>query len=422
MTKNYAIAHKELLGSNKAAQIITLLVIGAVLFRNLLIKFILLLLSYVVPKNDKILFFSSVGNYDFPIWKDEKDFQFKESPKYLALYSTKNLKDHTTVFHVPNKKLFGQIAALGIVPTKGIRAFWYMLRARCLFVDNNNFFNPNASFLLGRFQIVQTWHGTPLKNMGEDKKTAQSLFDKVKNAEKRKFCCILSACELASRVFKKLFCTDTILQIGYPRNDILIHPEYFACENVAEELALSGYEKVLLYAPTFRKIEKAVNPFDAGFLSRLNETLARKNYIFLIKQHPYSGRMPGLDRLSHIKDVSHRNGDIQELLVHVDVLVSDYSSVIFDFALTEKLQLFYFFDKDEYEKSRGDFYFACRQDNLPGLVIADKDDFIGKIEQLESLTADAETKTRISEFNIKYNQYTHGSSCEELFRYLQLLP
>jgi len=177
MIKNYQITDKELLGTNAFVRWGKTLIILGLLFRNLLIKLILFLLSYIVLKDEKTLFFSSVGNYNFPIWRNEEDFQFKENPKYLAIYSAKKLKEYRTIFHVPNTKLFGKIRDLGIEPTRGLAAFWYMLRAKYLFVDNNNFFNPNASFLIGNFKIVQCWHGTPLKNMGEDKKYNLSWLD-----------------------------------------------------------------------------------------------------------------------------------------------------------------------------------------------------------------------------------------------------
>jgi len=420
MIKNYAIANTELLGRNKIVKAIKLLIICLFLARNLLMKFTLFLLSYAITKNAKLLFFSSTGNYNFPLWRNEADFQFKESPKYLAIYSTKKLKDFITVFHVPNSRLFDKIKSLGIIPTKGLHALWYMLRAKYLFVDNNNFFSPNASYLVGRFQIIQCWHGTPLKSMGEDRKCSSKPLERIKNIEKSKFKCVLSTCEHTTKIFKKLFYTEKVLEIGFPRNDIFFNPQFFSCEKMDEELNLSQYKKVLLYAPTFRKIEQTVNPFGPQFFSKLNELLRQKNYLFLIKQHPYVKMVKGLGKFSNIKDVSDLDDDIQELLVHSDVLISDYSSMIFDFALSEKLQLFYPFDKEQYVKDRGEFYFEYNEENLPGVIIKNENNLIERIEQLDALTKNELIKTRIKEFKRKFNRYTDGKSCERLFDYLNL--
>ncbi|MHC4345561.1 MAG: CDP-glycerol glycerophosphotransferase family protein, partial [Planctomycetota bacterium] len=158
------ILNKSVSGRNHFVILLKISALFLLLIRNFAIKYILFLLSYIVPKSKNILFFSSVGGYRFPIWKNDETFQFKENPKYLAIYCAKKLKDFVPVFHIPNRKQFGQIEKLGIKPTKGLRAFWHMLRAKYLFVDNNNFFNPNASFLVGSFQIIQCWHGTPIKN------------------------------------------------------------------------------------------------------------------------------------------------------------------------------------------------------------------------------------------------------------------
>ncbi|MFC1739620.1 CDP-glycerol glycerophosphotransferase family protein, partial [Planctomycetota bacterium] len=332
-------------------------------FRTLLLRAVLLLLSYVVPKNNRLLFFSSVGNYKFPLWKDEQDFQFKESPKYLAIYSAGKLKNFVTVFHIPNKKLFSEIRKLEIRPTKGLRALGYMLRARYIFIDNKNSFNPNASFLKGRFRIIQCWHGTPLKKMGEDKKHGWLTRLRLEYA--------ISSCEHSTQIFRKLLQTENILEIGYPRNDILFNPEFFSCENIDKKLNLPGFAKVFLYAPTHRmrgrafnpfdkqflqkrntatgrKLDMAVNPFDRQFLKSLNEWLRENNYLFLIKQHPYVKSTEGLEQFSNINDASGINQDIQELLIHTDLFICDYSSTLFDFVLTGKPIIFYPYDHKKY--------------------------------------------------------------------------
>jgi CDP-glycerol glycerophosphotransferase len=421
--REYRILGKSVSSGNHLVALAKISGLFLLLARNFAIKYILFILSYIVPKSENILFFSSVGGHRFPIWKNDATFQFKENPKYLAIYCAKKLKRFVPVFHIPNRKRFSQIEKLGIRPTKGLRAFWYMLRARYLFVDNNNFFNPNASFLVGNFKIIQCWHGTPIKNVKRAKKTRstiRNLMDIAMKAEYKKYEYFISACEHGSEAYKLLYGDVKVEMLGQPRNDILFDREFFAIENLSNLSEMGRFSKILLYAPTYRKAEESVNPFDGEFVERINETLKSKDYLLLIKQHPYAKGISFDHDYSNIKDVSDKIDDIQELLVNIDVLICDYSSVMFDFALTERLQLFYPFDLKEYEISHGGVYFDYNEKNLPGLIIKDKDDFIRKMEQLEVLMEDKDTKDRMEEFKKKYNQYTDGDSCKRLFEFFNL--
>jgi CDP-glycerol glycerophosphotransferase len=399
--------------------------------RTLVLKTILFLLSCVLPKNDRVLFFSSVGNYKFPLLKDEPDFQFKESPKYLAIYTAKQLKDFIPIFHVPNKRLFHKIQKIGIQPTRGMIAFWHILRAKYIFIDNKNSYNPNASFLSGRFKIIQCWHGTPLKRMGEDRKSKNYWLRRLKIKY------ALSACTHSTNVFKKLFQTENVLEIGYPRNDILLNPEVFTCENISEELGLKDFKKIFLYAPTHRKksralnpfnkqfmesrdtpsgrkVGQAVNPFDERFLGDLNCWLQQNNFIFLIKQHPYVRNVDGLDKFSNIQDVSIINHDIQELAIHTDILISDYSSIVFDFALTEKPIIFYPYDYDDYTQGGIGLYFDYYK-KLPGPFAKTQQELLELMKNAETWSADEDYLRRYKSFKNEFNHHQDGCSCQRLF-------
>jgi hypothetical protein len=105
---------KAVSGANTVVVVAKISGLFLLLARNFAMKYILFVLSFIVPKSKKVLFFSSVGGYRFPIWKNDETFQFKENPKYLAIYCAKKLKDFVPVFHIPNRKQFGQIEKLGI--------------------------------------------------------------------------------------------------------------------------------------------------------------------------------------------------------------------------------------------------------------------------------------------------------------------
>ena len=132
--------------SNSFKELLVKIYILIIIARNNLIKILMFLLSYLVFKNENILLFSSVGNYNFSLFFNEDDYQVKESPKYLAIYAADNCPEYKSYYHCPNKYLFNSIKKKGIKPVRGFYALWIMLRAKYIFVDNNNFISPNPSF------------------------------------------------------------------------------------------------------------------------------------------------------------------------------------------------------------------------------------------------------------------------------------
>lgn len=384
------------------------------IIKNLVFKSILLILSYIIPKDNKSLFFSSVGNYEFPLFTDEKNFQFKESPKYLAIYSAKKLKNYKTYFHVPDKKMFNEIRELNIIPITGIKSFWMMLRAKYIFVDNINF-GANASFLTGKFEIIQCWHGTPVKKIGIDMQTKNKLWSFIKYFESSKYKYYISTCKYSTKIFKRIFNTKNVLEIGFPRNDIFFNHSFFSIENIYDKLNLKKYKKVFLYAPTFRNLNKEVNFFSKEFLKSLDDILKKNKYIFLIKQHPYAKSTSMKKNYSNILDISDINQDIQETLIYSDVLITDYSSSFFDFLLLNKPIIFFITDLEEYEIKRG-LYFKYDKD-MPGPIVNNEKKLMFFINNINNLYS-KNNLLKIRNFNNKFNKLKDGNSCERLFNIL----
>jgi CDP-glycerol glycerophosphotransferase (TagB/SpsB family) len=413
--KNYYLLQKNLIKGSFISRKIKVLLIIFVVIRNYLIKLLLAFFSFFIPKNNKILLFSSVGNYDFPIFLNEDDYQFKESPKYLAIYSAKNFKNFKSYFHCPNKNLFKSLEEKEIIPVRGVFSFWVMLRAKYLFIDNNNFFNPNPSFLFGRFNFIQCWHGTPLKKMGEDILIKKRKFSLVKKIEENKYDMVVSNCPYSSKIFKKLFSSSKILETGYPRNDIFKFPDFFSIEKLKEKINLNKYNKIFLYAPTFRKLKENTNPFSGIFLKKINDIMLSDNSIFLIKQHPYASSIEGLDKFSRIIDISEIVNDIQEVLIYTDILITDYSSVFFDYSLLNKPMIFFAKDLDDYDNDRG-LYLNYRKE-MPGPIIENDKEFLKLLNNYKILYS-KNNINKIRIFKNKFNKYQDGKNCERLFKKL----
>jgi CDP-glycerol glycerophosphotransferase len=228
--------------------------------------------------------------------------------------------------------------------------------------------NTNLPFLFKKRSgqtIFQTWHGTPLKKMGLDRVKnytgARSNKSIVKDSKNWDYLLVSSEFTQTTLV-RALDFQNTVLRIGLPRNDKLFHSGRTR-ENVRELLGVSDSELFVLYAPTWReeaKQEKAQFAFTELMLS-----LTEPEVILGVRAHGWSNLSTEKVGQKNFIDVSSYP-DISDLYLAADVLLTDYSSTMFDFALTGKPIAFLLADLDEYEESRG-LYIDLRRD-APGPI------------------------------------------------------
>jgi len=121
--------------------------------------------------------------------------------------------------------------------------------------------------------------------------------------------------------------------------------------NIKDELNIKNYKKVITYAPTFRD-KNNISPFSEKFLFKLNNLCKKNDSIFILKLHPFDqSLLYNFDNFTNIIKVS-KNIDLQELLFYTDILITDYSSVFFDFMNTKKPIIYYSYDYELYMKDR----------------------------------------------------------------------
>jgi CDP-ribitol ribitolphosphotransferase len=245
-----------------------------------------------------------------------------------------------------------------------------------VFVVDSHFFPVYVIRRRRRTTIVQTWHAC-----GAIKKIGYSVLDKTFGADETMTSLIrihsnYDVCLAASRpavlqymeAFRQpaeLFVTD----LGIPRTDVLLRGEgrIHMLDAIRERYAIPAGRRVILYAPTFRgdSLIDARHPqdLDLGLLAR---TL-RDDHILLLRLHPAVRSTVRLDPAlaGFVVDVSDYP-EVNELLLLTDILVTDYSSVIFEFALLGRPMAFFAPDADAYDRERG-FYFDYRA-GVPGPV------------------------------------------------------
>ncbi|MCB5953569.1 CDP-glycerol glycerophosphotransferase family protein [Enterococcus sp. CWB-B31] len=208
---------------------------------------------------------------------------------------------------------------------------------------------------------------------------------------------------------------STILPLGLPRTDL-----FFDLKKMSKietylktKLPFIINKKIILFAPTFRGNGQlsAYYPNDWLDYEKLYETYANSNYICLIKFHPFIKEYTISDKYKDFFfDVSEFR-EINDLLIIADVLVTDYSSVIFEYALLKKKIIFFTPDLDEYIEKRG-FYFDFKQ-FVPGPVAYSSDELIHLLD--EQIKADIPKIEKFIEYSF---DYLDGRSSERIIDYL----
>ncbi len=293
-----------------------------------------------------------------------------------------------------------------------LRYLYYMATAKIWVFDSRQ-----PEFLIrrkGTFYI-QTWHGTPLKKLALDMEdvfmvgesdidTYKELF--AKNVHTWDY--LISQNPFSSSTFRRAFdFRKEMLEIGYPRNDILFRentPD--GIRRYRKELGLPRNKKVILYAPTFRDDEYSEDDrykFQPQIsFDKMREELGDE-YVVIVKYHylimdsvdwsPYEGFIYHFDQ-------SH---DIAELFLVSDMLITDYSSVMFDYSILNRPMFFFAYDFYKYKNELRGFYFSYRGE-MPGPISATTEELIEDIKNYDP----KEYEEKYLHFHEKYNSIDDG--------------
>lgn len=265
---------------------------------------------------------------------------------------------------------------------------------------------------------LQTWHGTPLKKLGFDITIPGPEVDARENfyIESRNWDYLISSNEYSSEIFERAFkYKNEILEDGYPINDIFFKDNSDFIASFKSKLKIDSSKKVILYAPTWKDDEQTESwqhYFDLQIdLERLFNEF-KEEYVILLKMHHLvSDNIKIDDRFrGFVFDVSDYD-DIQELYVLSDILITDYSSVFFDYAHSKKPILFFVPDLFHYINNVRGLYLNMEKD-LPGPLIKDNNELINAIKNIENVQKDFESK--YEEFYDRYCSLCNGHSSEDI--------
>lgn len=324
-----------------------------------------------LPKRNVVLFEADRGTH------------FSDSPRaiYDALRDTDFAGEYVWVDNSPVRRYDSQNSRK---VRRNTPAYFRALARSRYWVTNQNF---RVGVVPGPDQVfLQTWHGTPLKRMQFDVPEMQGRADDYEQTATRQsgaWSYLLSPSPYATRCFRSAFRFEgRVLELGYPRNDVLAlaTPTDRLAVRRSLGIAADDQREVVLYAPTFRDDMRSGVHWRHALeldLQAWTEEFGEKA-ILLIRLHPLvrGVRVPP-EVSDRCIDVS-KFADVQQLLLATDILVTDYSSIFFDFSILRRPAIFYAYDFDKYEQELRGFYLPY-EESLPGPVVTSQDELFASV-------------------------------------------
>ncbi|PXW92030.1 CDP-glycerol glycerophosphotransferase [Streptohalobacillus salinus] len=334
-----------------------------------------------IPKNSKLIVFESfLGK------------QYSDSPRAIYEYIKENHPALKT-YWVVDPRYKNNFADCNLRTVYKFSPKWLLIMLRSKYWV----FNTRIPLWVKRGKgtvYLQTWHGTPLKKLGLDIKevhmpgTTTESYHKNFSLASKKWTYLISANKFSSEIFKRAFDFDgEMIEVGYPRNDKLIKDNTLEKINsIKNSLSIDRSKKVILYAPTWRDNafhKKGSYKFQLELDLKHLEKEFGEDYIIIMRLHYLISDSTDFSQYSYIRDCSHYD-DISDLYLISDVLITDYSSVFFDYALLKRPILFFAYDLEEYRDKLRGFYLDFPE-KAPGSVVKSTEQLVVELRKLEKM-------------------------------------
>ncbi|MER6255813.1 bifunctional glycosyltransferase family 2 protein/CDP-glycerol:glycerophosphate glycerophosphotransferase [Streptomyces sp. NPDC001584] len=269
---------------------------------------------------------------------------------------------------------------------------WEVLARARYYVTNDNV--PQRFERRSGQVVVQTWHGTPIKEIGHDfvhdYYTSPEILEGLEH-DSAQWTLLASPSSYATPLLKRALGYDgEVIEAGSPRTDALVRPDAQRIAEVRRRLGLPEGKKVVLYMPTWRENNEG---FSGGYkldlridLDRARRELGEDHVLLIRSHHHVTEQVRDGVRDGFVVDVS-RWPDAADLLLVADVLISDYSSAMFDFAHTDRPILLFTYDLEHYRGTLRGFNFDLEA-KAPGPLLADSASLIEAVRNADAVGAE----------------------------------
>lgn len=369
--------------------------------------------SHIVPPNKNILFFESSNGRNYtgnPRYIYEEILNQGLNKEYTCVWSCMHPKD----LKIPGN------------PIKVKRSFfkflYYSLRSGAWIIDSRHLYYLRKN---DKTKYIQTWHGTPLKKLALDmdyidmsgNNDIESYHEEfTKNTHIWQY--LISQNPYSSKIFRRAFdFKGEMLEIGYPRNDILINKNNSNhIDKIKTKLNIPKNKKIILYAPTWRDneyYEKGEYKFATKMdFDKLYEELS-DNYILIVKFHYLVKENIDWTKYNGFVIECDADWDIQELYLISDMMITDYSSVMFDYSILKRPMIFFTYDLENYKNNLRDFYFDMVEE-VPGPICKTNNELINFIKNYNENDYNSEFGEKYKKFNKKFNPFDDGKSAQKI--------
>lgn len=383
-------------------------IIQQILFRAYKIAF--KLCSYL-PKQEKTIIFESFHGK-----------QFSDNPRAIYEYMKEHYPEYNLIWSADRRytSLFEK-KGLKYVTRLSIQWLLTMPRAKYWVVNTRlPLWIPKQKSTV----YLQTWHGTPLKKLGIDIQevhmpgTDTERYKRNFVNEAAKWDYLISPNAYSTEIFQRAFqFNKEMIESGYPRNDYLYnYNNEQHIQQLKNKLDLPPDKKIILYAPTWRDneyYEKGKYKFNLHIdLEKLYKEFG-DDYIVLFRMHYLVAE--------HL-DLSGYNGfaydfsdyeDIRDLYLISDLLITDYSSVFFDYANLKRPIIFFVYDIETYRDQLRGFYFSLEEE-APGPLVKTNEELIRAIKETEA----AKPNVKLTSFYQRFCELEDGRASERVVKKL----
>lgn len=279
--------------------------------------------------------------------------RFSDNPRAIYEELRRSGADLEFLWNVRDGQVVLPEGPRGVVPVRTSGREHFEALATCRYVVTNTALPRWFRRREGQV-VVQTWHGAPIKRVGFDVDRgplAEAVHRERLAVEVGQWSHLVSPSPWCTTILRAAFRFEgEILETGYPRNDTLVRPEPEAVAEIRGRLGLPEGRKVVLYAPTWRDDRyhgRGRSRFDLRFDPHRMWSRLGTDHVVMVRRHPNTfDRVPRAGR-DFVVDVS-AYPDIRDLYLVADVLVTDYSSAMADFAVTGRPILLYTYDLEHY--------------------------------------------------------------------------